>query len=141
MLVVFCLSTELGSSANTGAILGPLLRWFDPTISEAALEHAHFLVRKGAHVTEYAILALLILRALRILRDVPAGRWSWRLAAAALAISAVYAATDEAHQLLVPTRGPSIHDVIIDAVGATIGLMLAFWRTPTDASRPDFSRP
>ena len=137
MVVVFCLSTELGSSANTGAIIGPLLRWFNPSISAETIEHVHFLVRKCAHITEYAILALLVLRALRILRDVPSGRWSWRLAAAALAISAMYAATDEVHQLFVPTRGPSVHDVIIDAIGATIGLMLAFWRTPPEESRAE----
>jgi len=128
MLFVFCMSTELGSSDNTGRILLPILRWFDPGITLATVEHVHFLVRKAAHVTEYAVLALLVLRALRILKDIPAGRWSWSLASVALGIFAVYAATDEIHQMWVPTRGPSVHDVIIDSVGATVGLALAFWR-------------
>lgn len=133
MVFVFCMSTQLGSSANTGAILEPILRWFDPKISSAAIEHIHFLVRKTAHVTEYAILALLVLRALRILRELPANRWSWSLAAVALAISAAYATTDEIHQIFVPTRGPSVHDVLIDSVGATVGLTIAFWRRSASA--------
>jgi VanZ family protein len=39
---------------------------------------------------------------------------------------AIYAATDEFHQRFVRSRGPSVHDVLIDISGAVIGL-LAFW--------------
>lgn len=135
MAVVFTLSMDFASEAHTSRIIEPLLRWLDPHISFAALERAHFLVRKMAHVTEYAILALLILRGLRILHARPAGVWSWSLAAWTLGASAAYASTDEIHQLFVPSRGPSVHDVMLDACGATLGLLLAFWWMRHDSAR------
>ena len=67
------------------------------------------LLRKGAHVTEYAILGALLLRALR--REKPA-----------LAVGIVYAATDELHQHFVRVRHASPLDVLIDAIGVTIGV-------------------
>jgi VanZ family protein len=68
-------------------------------------------LRKAAHVTEYAILGALLVRAL----DRP-------VAAAALAIA--YAATDELHQHFVAGRAGTVVDVAVDAVGAIIGVAL-----------------
>jgi VanZ family protein len=68
-------------------------------------------VRKAAHLTEYAILGALLVRAL----NRPA-------AAAALAIA--YAATDELHQHFVPGRTGAVVDVLIDAVGVVVGIVL-----------------
>jgi VanZ family protein len=67
------------------------------------------LLRKGAHVTEYAILGALLLRALG--RETPA-----------LAVGIAYAATDELHQHFVRGRHASPFDVLIDAVGVAAGL-------------------
>ncbi len=67
-------------------------------------------LRKCAHVTEYAILGALLLRALG--RETPAFL-------AALA----YAASDELHQHFVRGRHSSGVDVAIDAVGIAIGLL------------------
>ena len=47
------------SSPNTSRIIRPLLLWLFPDISEASLAYLHILVRKAAHFTEYAVLALL----------------------------------------------------------------------------------
>ena len=69
-------------------------------------------LRKCAHVTEYAILALLLYRALG--RELPA-----------FLIGFAYAVTDELHQATVPTRHGAPRDVAIDAIGAAIGL--AVW--------------
>ncbi len=137
MAVVFTMSMDFASEAHTSRIIEPLLRWLDPHISFAALERAHFFIRKLAHVTEYAILALLILRGLRILRARPPGVWSWSLAAWTLCASTAYASTDEFHQLFVPSRGPSVHDVMLDSFGAAFGLLLAFgWMRLDRARRP-----
>jgi VanZ family protein len=68
-------------------------------------------LRKGAHMTEYAILGALLLRAL--------GR-----APVALTIGIAYAATDELHQHFVRGRHASPLDVLIDAVGVAIGVLL-----------------
>jgi VanZ family protein len=127
MGVVFCLSSDFASEGHTGRFIVPLLRWLDPTISPMGIARAHLVIRKMGHVTEYAVLALLVLRAVRILWSVPPARWSWPIAALTLAVSAVYGATDEIHQFFVPSRGPSIHDVVIDTCGALLGVLLAFF--------------
>jgi VanZ family protein len=73
-----------------------------------------FVLRKGAHMTEYAVLACLLLRAL--------GSYRW-----AFGLAVAYAATDEFHQTFVRGRHGTPVDVGIDAVGALIGLWL--WRS------------
>ncbi len=68
------------------------------------------ILRKGAHLTEYAILGALLYRALQ--RE-----------AVALATGIAYAATDELHQHFVRARHASPVDVAIDAVGLAIGML------------------
>ena len=68
-------------------------------------------LRKGAHITEYAILGALLYRAL--------GR-----EALALAIGIAFAATDELHQHFVRGRHASPIDVGIDAVGVALGMLV-----------------
>ena len=70
-------------------------------------------LRKGAHMTEYAILACLLVRA--------AGSVAW-----AFGLAVAYSATDEFHQTFVHGRHGSPIDVGIDAVGALIGI--GIWR-------------
>ena len=69
------------------------------------------ILRKGAHLTEYAVLGGLLYRAL--------GR-----EALALAVGIAYAATDELHQYFVRGRHASPVDVAIDAVGVAVGMLL-----------------
>ncbi|PTX94354.1 VanZ family protein [Opitutus sp. ER46] len=133
MGVVFTLSTDLGSATHTSRILTPVLRWLHPSISAGGIELAHLLVRKTAHTFEYAVMALLLIRALRITWAVPRERWSWPMAGWALAGAAGYAMTDELHQYFVGSRGASPYDVMIDTGGAMLGLLLAYtwtwWRS------------
>src|SRR2546422_2320665 len=63
MGVIMLLSTDTGSAAHTGELLLPLLHWLLPWASPGDLAAIHGLVRKGAHLTEYAILAALWYRA------------------------------------------------------------------------------
>jgi VanZ family protein len=70
-------------------------------------------LRKGAHMTEYAVLGALLVRALG--REVPA-----------FLAGVAYAATDELHQHFVAGRHASPVDVAIDAVGVVLGLLA--WR-------------
>jgi VanZ family protein len=70
-------------------------------------------LRKGAHVTEYAVLGALLLRALG--RDVPS-----------FLAGVAYAATDEFHQHFVAGRHASPVDVGIDAIGVAVGVLA--WR-------------
>jgi VanZ family protein len=77
------------------------------------LGNVDLILRKGAHITEYAVLAVLLLRAIG--RDAPA-----------LALGVLYAASDEFHQAFVRGRHASPIDVAIDTVGLLIGLLA--WR-------------
>jgi VanZ family protein len=69
-----------------------------------------FVLRKLAHVTEYAILGALLARALP---DFPA-----------LLAGIAYAATDELHQHFVPGRQGALLDLGIDAAGVLVGILL-----------------
>ena len=69
------------------------------------------ILRKGAHVTEYAILGLLLVRALG--RELPA-----------FLIGVAYAITDELHQHFVGGRHSSPIDVAIDSTGVLIGVLI-----------------
>lgn len=62
---MFGISTDAGSSRRTSRIIGPILRWFHPGVTDETISRVQLVVRKGAHFTEYAILALLSWRALR----------------------------------------------------------------------------
>lgn len=127
MGVIFGASTDLMSSRQTSRFIGPLLRWFKADVSEAAIRRVQLAVRKGAHVTEYAILALCLYRALRRSLNQPVKRWCLRCALSAFVLAVAYAGTDEWHQSFVPSRDGSLHDVLIDACGAALGLLL-LWR-------------
>lgn len=129
MLLIFIVSTGLGSAEHTSLIVEPLLRWLNPHISAAAIEQAHFYIRKTAHFTEYAVLALLALRALKFSRPVDFQNHYWQFAGWALLITAAYAASDEWHQSFVPGRTASPVDVLIDTTGGLAALVAAtLWK-------------
>jgi VanZ family protein len=92
----------------------------DPQISSATIATIHFAVRKAAHLAEYAILALLLWRALRCGTNLRVKMSS--LFIAAWFMCCVFAVSDEFHQSLVTSRTASPHDVFVDIIGATIGL-------------------
>ena len=105
--VIFTLSTSAFSAANTSRIIDPILRWLIPTISPAAVDVCHMLVRKSAHFTEYGILFWLLVRG-------PLAQRPYL----ALMLCVVYALTDEGHQVFVPGRTASLYDVALDSTGA-----------------------
>ncbi len=124
MSVIFGASGDSASSKHSSRILEPLLHWLFPNLSQQSFDEAVFLFRKGAHVTEYAILALMLWRA--FCRPVwRAGeKWQWDGFLQALWFAMFYAATDEFHQTFVPSREGCIRDVCIDSVGAACGLLV-----------------
>ena len=123
LTMIFIGSTDLMSAEHTSRIIGPILRWLQPGISPVRIEQVQFVVRKTAHLSEYAVLSLLIFRALaNMIR-------SERLAGAAsitLLISSAFAASDEFHQSFVPSRTSSVRDVVIDITGAIFGMTI-YW--------------
>lgn len=121
MCVIFSASTSLGAPNNTSRFIRPLLLWLDPHISEATINLIHHIIRKTAHAVEYAILGMLLWRVVHSVSSMTIAR-QFRLA---LLCAALYAASDETHQIFVPNREPQIRDVLLDTCGATAGLALA----------------
>jgi VanZ family protein len=104
---------------------GSLVRLWLPVVAWAAVIFAFssvpdlgtglggwdLVLRKLAHMAEYAVLGALLLRA--------TGR-----AGLAIALGTLYAASDEIHQAFVPGRSGRPLDVAIDAVGVACGVLL-----------------
>jgi VanZ family protein len=122
MVLIFLGSTDVLSAEHTSRFLVPFLHWLDPHLSIAAIVSIQTVIRKLGHVTEYAILAVLLWRALRSGQNLRS-----RMAILFFAVSiacAIFAASDEFHQSFVPSRTASAHDVMIDTCGALIGLLI-----------------
>jgi VanZ family protein len=121
--LIFLGSTDLLSAEHTSRFIVPFLRWLRPDISSETLSRIHFFLRKCAHVSEYAVLALLLLRAAIFM---PNRKWSMPiLYVSVLGTCLFVAATDEFHQTFVASRGALIPDVMIDGAGAFLGLLIA----------------
>ncbi len=122
MVVIFLFSAQ--NDTQSGDTSGMVVRWFlsllyrgfesfSPERQMELLEAWHLLIRKGAHFTEYAVLAALVANALRI-----CGKPRWYLP---VIISAAYAVTDEIHQYFVAGRACRLLDMGIDTCGAIFG--------------------
>jgi VanZ family protein len=123
MLLMFAGSSDILSAEHTSRFLVPFLRWLDPTLSIQTVIAIHFALRKIGHFTEYAILAALLWRALRgTFTAIGKGT----LAAGVFLVAAAFAASDEFHQSFVSTRTASLHDVMIDCIGAFAAVLLCW---------------
>ncbi len=80
-------------------------------------------MRQCAHVGEYAVLALLMWRALRW--GITVSMRTPTLCGVVLLACALFAASDEFHQTFVKSRTPSVRDVLLDVTGASLGLLIA----------------
>ena len=125
MCLIFVGSTDLMSAAHTSRFLVPFLLWMNPHISFKTIMFIQLIVRKCGHLTEYAILVTLLWRVLR-------HHWQrvrtdfWRPATVALVMAVIFAMTDEFHQSFFPSRTATVHDVLIDTMGAIAGLLICW---------------
>jgi VanZ family protein len=115
-------------------VSGPFLRLWLPVAAWAALIFAlssvpdlgtglggwDLILRKLAHAGEFAVLGALLVRATD-------------RAGLAFGVGAVYAVSDELHQMFVPGRMGSPLDVAIDVVGVACGVLL--WQRAADMRR------
>ena len=124
--VIFLGSSDLMSAEHTSRFLIPLLRWLKPEITADAIAKVQFFVRKLAHLTEYAILATLLWRA--VYRGTNLKTKMSIVFVTASVVSILVAASDEFHQSFVSSRSASAGDVLIDMIGAIIGLMIGWNR-------------
>ena len=114
-----------GGRAYHRTVSGPFLRLWLPVAAWAGLIFAFssvpdlgtglggwdLLLRKLAHAAEFAVLGALLVRATD-------------RAGLAFLLGALYAVTDELHQVFVPGRVGSPLDVAIDVVGVAGGVLL-----------------
>ena len=136
MGVIFVFSTDLFSGPQTSRIIGPILKWFVPDISDQSIATVQLVARKIAHLVEYAILSVLTCRALAKrteLRPLPLAALGQ-----AVLIATAYAALDEWHQSWTNERFGSPLDVAIDSVVGTVGAAFLAWlsRRKTGATGP-----
>lgn len=123
LAVIFFGSTDLMSAEHTSRFIVPVLLWLKPEMSPKTISFILGFVRKCAHLSEYAVLALLLWRALRssqaLYMKIPT------LCGTVLLGCALVAASDEFHQSFVKSRTPSVRDVLLDVTGALFGLLIA----------------
>lgn len=121
--LIFYLSTSGFGVGFTEWLLLEILSLLHATVSPLTFELLHHLMRKAAHVTEYAIFCLLMYAAFLDTEDF---EWRPRLALRSVAIAALYSLTDEYHQSFVPGRTPSIVDCGIDTAGAALSTLIVW---------------
>lgn len=132
MLLIFCFSAQNGieSSRNSDGLSAWIVRHvlgMGPAEAGSELwEHclyvASYCVRKLAHMTEYAVLSVLLSLLLRTYKHP-----LWRHCLIGFFGAVVYAAFDEFHQLFVSGRSGQILDVGIDSIGAFAAALTLFF--------------
>jgi len=122
--LIFYLSTGGFGSSFSEWLLTQTLAVLHVTVAPATFEVLHVLMRKSAHMTEYAILGMLLYGS----RNDHPFEWRPRRALACVAIAAAYSLTDEFHQSFVPGRTASLSDCGIDTIGATLGILVYYLR-------------
>lgn len=130
MVFIFAHSAETAeqSSATSGefvkTVLTAVIKDFKD-LPEAqqkqAVDSLQFIARKGAHFSIYLVLGSLCFLAMNTYNVKLKTKFS-----AALAISFIYAISDEVHQFFVPGRAGQIRDVLIDFSGSLTGVALVW---------------
>ena len=120
LVVIFMLSSEPStvSSARSDAIVDTV-KTINPSVTNT--ENISFLVRKAAHITAYFILGILILRVVRAYSRIPQ-----KAIILCIMFVAVYAISDELHQLLINGRSAEVRDVLIDTTAGAAGVLLTY---------------
>ncbi|MDO4813908.1 MAG: VanZ family protein [Gemella sp.] len=105
IIIVFLMATIFYFSHQTG--------------QDSSKMSNNLMIRKLAHITEYAVLSFFIYAHLVNYKNI---RFKEILAGF---IAVVYAASDEYHQTLIPGRSGNPTDVLIDSIGVCIGIYLS----------------
>lgn len=125
--MIFCFSAQDGdvSSNTSGEIVEKVIEVVDeayqtrpPVEQQSIFTFVERLVRKGAHFLEYAALGFF----LRLLAQSHGWHRPTRLS---LLAGALYACTDELHQLFISQRTAQLQDVLLDSAGVLTGICVA----------------
>ena len=131
--LIWTLGGDSFSFSETSRTMAPWIEWLIGDIDYRTRYQIYLSVRKFAHFSEYAILALLTFRAaLLAARRTQLATAGW----IALFIVTTLATADEARQTFSPVRTGSPHDVLIDVAGgllAVLGVIVISRRLRTPA--------
>jgi VanZ family protein len=133
LCVIFVGSTDVLSARHTSRFIVPILLWLKPGMRPQTILSILIVMRKSAHVAEYAILALLLWRALRSARTL---RTKMSIVFGAVLLACVvFAVSDEFHQSFVKSRTPTVRDVLLDGGGALFGLLIGVGFAKRDSKK------
>ncbi len=125
MVMIFSFSAQPAEDSQelSDSMLDEILRIFMVNASDETIAFLSVFIRKVAHFAVYALLGGMMFLAIRA-----HGVKDKRMVLAPWLLSALYAITDEVHQLMVPGRSGQIKDVCIDSLGAITGILIV-WAT------------
>ena len=112
-IVILGLGSSIGAMNETSRFIRPLLEFLFPSADPNTLALYHGLIRKAAHVAEYAVLGILALRAFRKTRH---------RGILAIVLVALIAFIDELNQSFNPSRTSIPWDVLLDVFGGLLGI-------------------
>ena len=137
MIIIFIFSSQTGeaSSNTSGGIVDTIIDIFitdydsyNADTQQKITDTITLIIRKGAHLTEYAILGFLWLftyaSSTHFSCDIKKNKY--KLIALSCICSCLYAISDELHQGFVADRSPAALDVLIDTIGGLIGAFIAY---------------
>lgn len=126
MLFIFSMSSQNGevSSNTSGSTIKvvlsivPKFNEQPKEVQENIVESLQFIGRKSAHFIGYMILGILSMLLFLQIKHIN------KKPQFALLLCAIYAISDEIHQLFVPGRAGQVRDVLIDSSGSLVGIAI-----------------
>jgi VanZ family protein len=129
-------STDLMSAQHTHGWIYFLLQKYFPHVSPWQLWDVNLMIRKTGHVVGYGLLSATLYRALRGTFERPV-KWQGRFAFLAILATAFVASADEIHQMSLPSRTGTWHDIVLDTSAAILTqILIYFYLTRTRAKTP-----
>ncbi len=132
-IFIFSMAPAEKSESTSGWILAAVVDCLEKmthsTLTPETVDILHTLIRKCAHVTEYALLGASVVFACYPEISDFVHKKSERAKSPLfiiipLLICALYSASDEIHQLFVPGRSGEVLDVFIDSCGSLVGILI-----------------
>jgi VanZ family protein len=121
MCLIFMFSHQTGTDSNeNNKLIIYIFNSLGIDLNSIFGDISNFIIRKIAHITEYLILYILIIRVLK-LSDNSKDKYI-----KALVYVFLYALSDEIHQIFIENRGPSFKDVLIDTCGGMVGMLIYY---------------
>jgi VanZ family protein len=122
---IFYDSTAGLSSFHSASALVSLFECFQIALPPPLVAVCNAIMRKAAHIVEYAVFTILLYRAASGMSILT---WRSSLARWCVLTAAAYSLTDELHQLFVPGRGASLLDCALDCAGSFAAMFMLYRR-------------